>query len=97
MALILPHKAIYPKNRIKNVDVLHDGTQPPYNEFSIAKLTMHDNSNAIGIRWDRNTWNNNNEEKGYPVVRGVYPAWFILPDINNLTDTLNSLRKEKKF
>lgn len=97
MALIRPDNAIYPRNRIQRVEVLYDGTQDNGFEFSLANLILHDGSTAIGIRWDRNTWNENNEENGYPVVRGVYPAWFILPDINNLIEILNNLKSQQKF
>jgi len=92
MPLIPPHQAIYPKSKIKNVTVLHDGTQPPFNEFSIAELEFHDGSKAIGIRNDRNDWNENTEEKGYPVVRGGLPSWFVLPkDIKAVAAILSTL------
>ncbi len=91
MALTPPSQAIYPMSRIAKVDVLYDGTLPNNHEFSIAKLTLKDGSQVIGIRHDRNEWNENDEGKGYPVVRGGRPSWFILPDINKLNSTLNLL------
>jgi hypothetical protein len=91
MALTPPSQAIYPMSRIQSVDVLYDGTLPNNLEFSIARLTLKDGSQAIGIRHDRNEWNENNEENGYPVVRGGRPSWFLLPDINNLSAVLNMI------
>ena len=88
MALTPPSDAIYPMKHIKSVRVLYDGTQPGHLEFSIAELELHDGSRVIGIRHDRNEWNENNEENGYPVVRGGLPSWFILPPMNNLLPEL---------
>lgn len=90
MALTPPNQAIYPKSKIKNVRVLYDGTINQQMEFSLAELTLHNGDVVIGIRHDRNEWNENNDENGYPVVRGGKPSWFILPDINNLLPVLNA-------
>jgi hypothetical protein len=95
MALTPPSDAIYPKSKIKNVTVLYDGTKPPFNEFSIAELELHDGSKCIGVRHDRNEWNENNDENGYPVVRGGLPSWFIMPSIHQLLPILNNLFEEK--
>ena len=91
MALTPPAQAIFPKNRIKSVTVLYDGTQPPYHEFSIAELELHNGEKAIGIRHDRNEWNENTEENGYPVVRGGRPSWFIVPNMKLLLPVLNQV------
>lgn len=91
MALTPPSKAIYPKKHIKSVKVLYDGTKPPHLEFSIAELEFIDGSKTIGIRHDRNEWNDNTEENGYPVVRGGLPSWFIMPDITTVLPVLNKL------
>jgi hypothetical protein len=96
MALTPPSDAIFPKNRIRKVTVLYDGTQPPYLEFSIAKLELIDGTTAIGIRHDRNEWNENTEENGYPVVRGGRPSWFIMPPMDNLLPILNQLFHKEK-
>jgi hypothetical protein len=88
MALTPPKDAIYPQTRIKNVIVLHDGTKPPHNEFSIAKLILHNGDIVFGIRWDRNSWNAGSDENGYPSSRG-YPTWFILPP--NMKEVLSVL------
>src|SRR5690242_5885203 len=89
MALTKPSNAVYPKKYIKNVNVLYDGTVRGGLEFSIAKLELQSGGFAIGIRHDRNEWNENTEEKGYPVVRGGLPSWFIMPDMNALLPILN--------
>jgi hypothetical protein len=90
---ISPQNVIYPKNRIKRVSILHDGTlNPPY-EFSIAELEFHDGTKAIGIRHNINDWNDNNPDLGYPTCRPGNPTWFILPDINKLLPTLISIFK----
>lgn len=96
MALTSPNEAIYPKKRIKKISkVLYDGTQPNENEFSIAELELLDGRKVIGIRHDRNEWNKNTEENGYPVVRGGRPSWFILPDIKFLLPKLTELFGDK--
>lgn len=92
MALIPPSQAIYPMKHIKKVTVLYDGTKNPQHEFSVAELELHNGSKVIGIRHDRNEWNENTEEKGYPTVRGGLPSWFIMPNINNLLSVLNKLK-----
>lgn len=85
-----PSQAIFPVSRIRHVRVLYDGTVPPYREFSIAELVLHDGSHVIGIRHDRNTWNRNRDTNGYPVVRGGRPSWFILPvNIHEFLEELN--------
>jgi len=94
-ALTPPSNAIYPKNRIRKITVLYDGTKPPYNEFSIAELELLNGTTAIGIRHDRNEWNATTNKNGYPVVRGGRPSWFILPDINALLPVLNEVFNEK--
>lgn len=91
MALIPPAKVIYPKSRIRSVKVLYDGTLSPFYEFSIAELELHDGNKVIGIRHDRNTWNENDEEKGYPTCRPGNPTWFILPEITSLTAVLTNI------
>lgn len=91
MPLTPPADAIFPKKHIKSVRVLYDGTKPPYCEFSIAELELKNGSIAIGIRHDRNEWNETTEENGYPVVRGGRPSWFILPNINTLLPVLQQL------
>jgi hypothetical protein len=91
MALTAPSDAIYPKKHIKSVRVIYDGTKAPFNEFSIAELELHNGDKAIGIRHDRNEWNENNEENGYPVVRGGLPSWFIMPEISQVLPVLNQL------
>lgn len=40
--------------------------------------------------------NKNSEEKSYPLVRGQYPAWFIMLDMNILLRKLNELFGNKK-
>ncbi len=97
MALTPPSQAIYPKNRIKKVTVLYDGSANPNHEFSIAKLELHDGTIAYGVRHDRNEWNENTEENGYPVVRGGLPSWFIMPKVDDLLIELNRLKKGGKF
>jgi hypothetical protein len=96
MPLTPPSQAIYPKKYIKKVNVLYDGTKPPYNEFSIAELELHDGKKAIGIRHDRNTWNEKNQNKGYPTVRGGRPSWLIVPDIDRLLPILNDIHSKLK-
>lgn len=96
MALTPPSQAIFPKSRIKKVTVLYDGTKSPHLEFSIAELELHNGHKAIGIRHDRNEWNENTEENGYPVVRGGRPSWFIMPDIDALLPVLNQVFKSRK-
>jgi hypothetical protein len=91
MPLTPPSDAIYPMSRIRTVNVLYDGTQPPHHEFSLAELELHNGDHVLGIRHDRNEWNENTEENGYPVVRGGRPSWFILPDINILLPELKRL------
>ena len=88
MALTPPSEAIYPKSRFKKITVLYDGTLPTHMEFSIAEIELHNGETAIGIRHDRNEWNDNTEENGYPVVRGGRPSWFILPDLKTLIPVL---------
>ncbi|MFI5138878.1 MAG: hypothetical protein ACHQIM_13730 [Sphingobacteriales bacterium] len=83
-------------SKIRSVNVLYDGTQPPYLEFSLAELELHNGDVVIGIRHDRNEWNENTEENGYPVVRGGRPSWFILPDIDILLPELTRLFSNKK-
>ena len=100
MALTPPHQAIYPKSRIRSVRVLYDGTVTGL-EFSIAELELIDGSIAHGIRHDRNEWNENDDEKGYPVVRGGLPSWFIMPPMSALLPVLNKVfskppKKKKK-
>lgn len=97
MALTPPHQAIYPKKYIRDVQVLYDGSRNPNHEFSIAKLTLHDGGTAYGVRHDRNEWNENTEELGYPTVRGGRPSWFIMPKIDDLIDELVRLKKEGKI
>lgn len=92
MALTRPIEAVYPKNRIKRiVEIIYDGTFPGHHEFSIARLELIDGVFVIGIRHDRNEWNETTEEKGYPVVRGGRPSWFILP--KNFEHFLGELNK----
>jgi hypothetical protein len=91
MALTKPADAIFPKSRIKKVRVLYDGTVSPFNEFSIAELELYNGDKVIGIRHDRNEWNETTEENGYPVVRGGRPSWFILPDMAFLLPELNKI------
>ena len=91
MALTPPSRAIYPISQIKAVKVLYDGTKAPHNEFSIAELELHSAMKVIGIRHDRNEWNENTEENGYPVVRGGRPSLVIGPDINCLLPELIEL------
>ncbi|MEX8546612.1 MAG: hypothetical protein V5804_03340 [Mucilaginibacter sp.] len=80
MALIPPVDAKHPKSRIKRVhNVLYDGTKPGNLEFSIAELELHSGKIVKGIRYDRSWWSVN-PEKGYPLVQGGLPSWFILPD-----------------
>ena len=93
MALIPPSLVIYPKSRIKSVKVLYDGTLAPFNEFSLAELELLNGSKVIGIRHDRNEWNENDEEKGYPTCRPGNPTWFILPNIKTLLPVLNKIFK----
>lgn len=95
MPLTKPSDAVYPKKHIKNVTVLYDGTIAPFNEFSIAELELHSGQKVIGVRHDRNEWNENSEENGYPVVRGGLPSWFILPDTDKLIPELNKLFGKK--
>jgi hypothetical protein len=83
-------------SRIRNVNVLYDGTTHPFLEFSLAELELHDGSVVIGIRHDRNEWNENNEENGYPVVRGGRPSWFILPQMTALLPVLNHVFRKQK-
>lgn len=96
MALTIPADAIYPKKHIKSVNVLYDGTLPGNNEFSLAELELHNGQKVIGVRHDRNEWNENNEENGYPVVRGGLPSWFILPDIALFLTELNRVFGENQ-
>jgi hypothetical protein len=93
MALTPPQDAIYPRKHIRSVKVLYDGTQSPYFEFSIAELELNNGDKVIGIRHDRNEWNENTEENGYPVVRGGLPSWFIMPDMKRLLRILNGMLK----
>lgn len=97
MTLTSPEKAIYPKKHIKKVTVLYNGSRNPKHEFSIAKLELHNGSTAIGVRHDRNEWNENTEEKGYPTVRGGLPSWFILPNMKDLLTELNKLENAGKL
>ncbi len=97
MPLTPPSKAISPLSKIKTVKVLYDGTLPGHAEFSIAQLELHKGPPAMGIRHDRNVWNSNTDENGYPVVRGGRPSWFILPDTNALLTELNKLKSEGKL
>lgn len=90
MALIPPQDAIYPKSRFNKITVLYDGTKTGL-EFSIAEIELKDGSTVIGIRHDRNEWNENDDEKGYPVVRGGRPSWFVLPDPSKLLPVLNQV------
>lgn len=94
MALTSPHEAIYPKSRFKSVKVLYDGTKKPKHEFSIAEIELKDGKKVIGIRHDRNEWNENTKENGYPVVRGGRPSWFIIPNVNEFLPILNKIIKE---
>lgn len=94
MALTKPADAIFPKKHIKSVRVLYDGTNPPFHEFSIAELELHNGHKVIGVRHDRNEWNTTTEENGYPVVRGGRPSWFILPDMSRLLPELNRIFAE---
>jgi|GEM_PF-1203038 len=87
-----PLSVVYPKNRIKSVIVLSDGTQNG-NEFSIAKLLLHDGSIALGIRWDFSEWSPD-PDKGYPLIRGQFPCWFILPNAQRLKDVFNEINIE---
>jgi hypothetical protein len=91
MPLTPPSEAIYPKSKFKKVTVLYDGTQHPYLEFSIAQIELHNGEHVIGIRHDRNRWNANNDENGYPVVRFGRPTWFILPDMASLMPVLTTI------
>ena len=97
MPLIPPSSVIYPKSRFKNIRVLYDGTKSPYNEFSIAELELIDGRKTIGLRQDRNKWNESDEEKGYPTCRPGNPTWFIIPDINILLPVLNELFENGSF
>lgn len=97
MALTPPSQAIYPMKHIKKVTVLYDGSNNPEHEFSIAELELRAGGKAIGIRHDRNDWNENTAEKGYPTVRGGRPSWFIMPNMDNLLGELNKLKKEGKL
>lgn len=97
MALTPPKDAIYPMKHFKKINVLYDGTVTG-TEFSIAEIELHSGQKCIGIRHDRNEWNENNEENGYPVVRGGRPSWFILPNhhqlVNELAKVINPLHKK---
>lgn len=98
MALTSPQDAVYPKSRFKSIRVLYDGTQPPCNEFSIAEIELHSGEKRIGIRLDKNVWNEDNHENGYPVVRGGRPSWFLLPhnaqgSIGTFLQELNNVYK----
>ncbi len=91
MPLTPPKDAIYPASKISKVKVLYDGTKAPFHEFSIAELTLKDGTKAIGVRHDRNVWNTTTVERGYPVVRGGRPSWFIMPNMPALLPILNSI------
>ena len=94
MPLTPPSAAIYPVSKIRSVNVLYDGTQPGGLEFSIAELELRTGETVIGIRHDRNEWNVNNDENGYPMVRGGRPSWFIMPNMEELLPKLNEVLKK---
>ena len=68
--MVDPKDVISPKDQIADVEVLHDDRE----NWSVAKLTYHDGSTDIGIRW------NGDEESrlGFPNVNGQ-PIWFCVP------------------
>ena len=91
--MINPKTIKYPKSRIKdNINVLYDGTITGHLGFSIAELETKDtpSKKIIGIRYDYSDWSKNPND-GYPLIRGKYPCWFILPDIEKLLPILNEL------
>ena len=94
--MIDPKTIIYPKSRIKpNIKILYDGTIKGNLGFSIAELETTDNPSKkiIGIRYDYSDWSKN-PDSGYPLIRGKYPCWFILPNELLLgVDLLNILSR----
>jgi len=94
--MISPSNAVYPKNKIKEVHVLYDGTLSGNKLFSIAKLKLHDGSEVLGIRHDYSDWSPN-PDKGYPLSRPGNPAWFVLPPIVDLLPVLKALFDNTDF
>ncbi|MGH2523305.1 MAG: hypothetical protein ACRDH2_12445 [Anaerolineales bacterium] len=76
MAYIDPTTVVSPKNRVRNVTVLHD--EGP-GKWSVALLEWEDKEGrkeVLALRW------NGSDEKdgiGNPQSRGK-PTWFIVPD-----------------
>ena len=82
--MVSPHNVLSPKTQIKRiVSVIHDGTING-DEFSLAELELHNGDIVIGIRHDYSYWSKN-PDKGYPLIMGQYPCWFILPELNKLS------------
>ena len=93
--MIPPKDVVSPKTRIRDVEPISDGTTNG-NCFSLAKLTLHDGNLVAGIRWDYSDWSED-PDKGYPLIRGQYPCWFVLPDINLLKSVLNEIDTNKFY
>jgi hypothetical protein len=96
--MVDPNTIKSPKSQIEDVEVIYNGTlevAPNDLEFSIAKLKLRNGNIAYGIRHDRSYWSSD-IENGYPVARGIYPCWFILPNMDDLLPKLNELFGDKK-
>jgi len=92
--MISPHDVLSPKTQIKRiVSVIHDGTITG-DEFSLAELELHSGEIVIGIRHDYSEWSKD-KDKGFPLVRGVYPCWFILPDLVRLDTVIKGYLSSK--
>lgn len=93
--MISPHNVLSPKTQIKRiVKIIHDGTISG-TEFSLAELELHSGDVVIGIRHDYSDWSKD-PDKGFPIVRGIYPCWFILPEIVTLKNVIDKYLLESK-
>lgn len=71
MNYVDPASVISPKNKVSNVEVIHDGGE---GNWSVAKLKWEGKPD-LGIRWNGHY----DQPIGLPQSRG-YPTWFIVPE-----------------